>query len=410
MIEITDKKNCCGCAMCASICPRVCISMEEDNEGFVYPIVDGSKCINCHLCDQVCPILNTHDVTLNYDKLWGYIVQHKNHTVLKESTAGGAFTAIAQYTIERKGIVFGVELQTDLYAHPSAAHHIYIDNEVDLEKLRNSKYIQSYLGREIIHRLKDYLEQGRYVCFSGTPCQIAGLKRYLDIQKLDQSRLILVDVVCRAVPSPMIFRKYIEYQEKKISGKVTKVRFRDKYYGYKFSTMNIEANGEHIGYHKGIESDPWLRAFFSGVCNRPSCYDCRFRNICRNSDFTIWDCFNVGRFSKELDNDKGATRVLVNSEKGQKVFTDIKSEFLSQRVPVTSIVYGTKEFMNSPIPSVNRQRFFEDANLMNGYELFEKYFPNTIRTRCERIFRMVCLRLGIYSIIKKIAVKILKKY
>lgn len=125
-------------------------------------------------------------------------------------------------------------------------------------------------------------------------------------------------MVCRAVPSPLIFRKYVEYQKKVLSDNIKTVRFRDKHYGYKYSTMNVITDRNHGNYYQGVESDPWLRAFFSNICDRPSCHSCHFRKQYRVSDFTIWDCFNVGRFSKELDNDKGATRVLVHTKKGRE--------------------------------------------------------------------------------------------
>ena len=136
----------------------------------------------------------------------------------------------------------------------------------------------------MLHTVKSFLEQGKTVCFSGTPCQIEGLKCYL---KKDYENLITVDVVCRAVPSPLIFRKYVEFQEQKLADKIKTVRFRDKYYGYKYSTMNIITDRNHGNYHQGVESDPWLRAFFSNICDRPSCHNCRFRNPVSYTHLTL---------------------------------------------------------------------------------------------------------------------------
>ena len=268
MIEIKDKQNCCGCTACTAICPKGCIEMKEDMEGFLYPVVDQRNCVNCGVCEKVCPILNCKDKKTFGQK--AYIVQNKDEKVLQESTAGGAFTAIAEYVIKRGGVVFGVELNKDL-----VAHHIYVDTIGELKRFRNSKYVQSSVGGGMLHTVKSFLEQGKTVCFSGTPCQIEGLKCYL---KKDYENLITVDVVCRAVPSPLIFRKYVEFQEQKLADKIKTVRFRDKYYGYKYSTMNIITDRNHGNYHQGVESDPWLRAFFSNICDRPSCHNCRFRN------------------------------------------------------------------------------------------------------------------------------------
>lgn len=400
MIEVKEKQNCCGCTACAAICPKACIEMKEDSEGFLYPTVDQDKCIECGICEKVCPILNTKP-EVPFEQT-AYIVQNKNEKVLRESTAGGAFTAIAKYILKNNGVVFGVELNSDL-----VSRHVYIENEIELSRFRNSKYIQSCVGDKTFKQVKSFLDQGKIVCFSGTPCQIEGLKNYLG---KDYEKLVTVDVVCRAVPSPLIFRKYVEYQEKKMSNAIKTVCFRDKYYGYKYSTMNIITDRNHGNYHQGVETDPWLRAFFSNICDRPSCHHCHFRKQYRVSDFTIWDCFHVGRFSKELDNDKGATRVLVHTDKGQKIFHTIKSDFRYIQITPEAIVTGTKEMKDSVAPNERRQSFFNDAQCMDGTELFCKYFPDTFRVKAEHFVRLTCYRLGIYDVVKKVYVCITHKY
>lgn len=263
------------------------------------------------------------------------------------------------------------------------------------------------MRRSTYHRIKSFLNQGKTVCFSGTPCQIEGLKNYLG---KDYENLITVDVVCRAVPSPLIFRKYLEYQQKTLEDKIQTVRFRDKHYGYKYSTMNVVTDRNHGNYHKGVESDPWLRAFFSNICDRPSCHDCQFRKRYRVSDFTIWDCFQVGRFSKELDNDGGATRVLVHTDKARKIFDEIKSDFIYVEVVPEKLVSGSKEMMESVRSNEKRTEFFKDAAQMDGVRLFEKYFPDTFRVKAEHWARNVCFRLGIYAVARKVYVRIMHRY
>lgn len=399
MIEITEKKNCCGCTACAAVCPKECISMREDAEGFLYPAVNKTTCINCGACEKVCPILHVKPERKFEQE--AYIVQNKDQKVLRESTAGGAFTAIAKYALRHGGVVFGVELSNQL-----VAHHIYVETEKDLARFRNSKYVQSNVG-DTFRQVKSFLNQGKFVCFSGTPCQIEGLKNYL---RLDYENLITVDVVCRAVPSPLIFQKYVEYQEKKLADHIKTVRFRDKHYGYKYSTMNVITDKNKGNYHQGVESDPWLRAFFSNICDRPSCHDCHFRKQYRVSDFTIWDCFYAGRFSKELDNDKGATRVLVHSEKGKRIFDEIKEGFSYIQTKPEYIVAGAKEMKESVAANPRREEFFMDANQLDGAQLFQKYFPNTLRVKAEHTVRLVCYQLGIYSAAKKMYVRLTYKY
>lgn len=400
MIENNKKQDCCGCAACAAVCPKDLIVMKEDEEGFPYPKVDKENCINCGVCEEVCPILHTKKEEL-FEQT-AYIVQNKDATVLRESTAGGAFTAIAKYILYNNGVVFGVELGQDL-----AVRHIAVEAESELYRFRNSKYVQSSLRGGTYRQIKSFLEKGRFVCFSGTPCQIEGLKSFL---KKDYHNLITVDVVCRAVPSPLIFRKYVEYQKKALADNIKTVRFRDKHYGYKYSTMNVITDRNHGDYHQGVESDPWLRTFFSNICDRPSCHSCHFRKQYRISDFTIWDCFNVGRFSKELDNDKGATRVLVHTEKGRKIFDAIKNDFSYVQVAPEAAVAGVKEMRESVAPNDKRKAFFADANSMNGEQLFSKYFPNTFRVKAEHCIRLTCYKLGIYSVAKKLYVRLRHKY
>lgn len=373
--------------------------MEEDKEGFLYPSVDENKCVDCGACECACPILNVKKKQPFQQK--AYIVQSRDESVLRESTAGGAFTAIAKYVLQNDGVVFGVELNKNL-----VAQHIYINKIADISRFRNSKYVQSSVGGTL-RKVESFLKQGKPVCFSGTPCQIEGLKRYL---KKDYENLITVDVVCRAVPSPMIFRKYVELQEQVMADEIKTVCFRDKYYGYKYSTMNVITDRNHGNYHQGVESDPWLRAFFSNICDRPSCHNCRFRNQYRVSDFTIWDCFHVGRFSKELDNDKGATRVLVHTEKGREIFENIREDFLYIEVSPEEAVAGAKEMQESVKPDEHRQAFFEDANTMSGKQLFQKYFPVTFRVKAGHFIRLTCYRLGIYSMVKKLYVRLTHKY
>ncbi|MBE5851206.1 MAG: 4Fe-4S dicluster domain-containing protein [Lachnospiraceae bacterium] len=400
MINIRDKKNCTGCSACVAVCPQKCIKMKSDEEGFYYPKVDQKKCLECNSCEEVCPIRNT--IEEKQFEQEGFVVQNRDSRILAESTAGGAFTAIAQYVIRNGGIVFGVVLN-DQYT----AEHTWIENESELSLFRGSKYVQSYISEEVFDKAKSSLDQGRLVCFSGTPCQVEGLKSFL---RKDYDNLVTVDVVCRAVPSPMVFKKYIDLQEGILGSKIRKIRFRDKYYGYKYSTMNIITENNQGDYHQGVESDLWLRAYYSGICLRPSCYQCQFKKRYRVSDFTMWDCFAVDRYSKELNNDKGVTKLLVHSKKGKKIFKQISSDLMYVRINPDLLVKGTKEMFSSIEYNDRRELFMRDAKTLNAEALFDLYFPITLKVIIDHLIRMICLRLGIYSIGKKIYVRITHKY
>lgn len=399
MIEINDNSKCCGCHACTNACPKSCITMKRDGEGFLYPSIDKYKCIECGLCEKVCPEINVKmELPFKQD---GYIVQIKSDVIREESTAGGAFTAIARYVIKNAGVVFGVTMDEKF-----SVYHTYVETEPELKKYRNSKYVQSTVGDLTFRQVKEFLNQDRLVCFSGTPCQIEGLKCFLN---KEYTNLITVDVVCRAVPSPLVFEKYLELQNERLSSDITNIRFRDKYFGYKYSTMNVSTIKNNVNYHHGIESDPWLRAFFSGICNRPSCHKCSFKKRYRVSDFTIWDCFNIQKFSKEMDDDKGTTRMLIHTDKGREIFEKISRDIRSVKVESNDLVDGVKEMYESTMQHSRREEFMSDLNRLDAKNLFDKYFPNKITVKLERITRLAMYKLGVYSMIKNIYARIRKK-
>ena len=399
MITIENKEDCCGCSACKNACPKQCIEMRADEEGFLYPSVDKTTCVECGLCEKVCPMINVKPEK-EFEQ-FGYVVQNKDEKVLRESTSGGAFTPIAEYVINNGGVVFGASLTEDFYVK-----HTYVKHSSELYRFRNSKYMQSDIN-ETYKLAEECLKSDRLVLFTGTPCQVEGLRTYL---RKDYDNLIIMDVVCRAVPSPLVFKKYLEMQKEKISPDIANVRFRDKYYGYKYSTLQLSNADNTLNYHNGIDSDPYLRAFFSNICDRPSCHKCRFRKRYRVSDFTVWDCLNVDVFSKKLDNDKGATRMLIHTKKGREIFDKISNQFNYVSVKVDELVYGTEEMKKSVEPNKKRKEFFGDVRCLSGVEVFEKYFPKTAKVRIEHKIRLLLYRIGIYSFIKKVIVKLTKKY
>lgn len=392
MIEIKSKKDCCGCSACYSICPKICIEMKSDEEGFLYPNVNKDLCIDCGLCEKVCPIINKVEEKV-FDQE-GYLVQNKDEKIREESTAGGAFTAIAKYVLDKKGIVFGVQYDENLNVV-----HSYVENEINLKLYRNSKYVQSKIG-ETFKQVKKFLDEDRWVCFSGTPCQIEGLKKYL---KKEYSKLITVDVVCHAVPSPLVWEKYLGVQRKKYGNNIKNIIFRDKkYYGYKYSQMTIRDNKGKDLCHLGVESDIMLRAFFSDICDRPSCYECAFKKRYRVSDFTIWDCFITGLIAKDFDDDKGTTRVLIHTQKGKNIFEKIKSNFKYKDIGADLLTENVHEMFFSVKVNNKRKFFMQDLIALDSEIFIKKYFEDTWKIKIKRNFRKVLYFLGLYKLLKDI--------
>jgi len=391
MIIVENKKDCCGCSVCASVCPKGCITIMQDEEGFYYPIVNAEDCISCGLCDSKCPVINTKPET-PFEQT-GYVVQHKDFNVLKESTSGGAFTGFAEYIIKHGGVVVGASLNQAF-----VVEHIIVDKVEDISRFRNSKYVQSYIAPNIFTSIKSLLKDRTLVCFSGTGCQIEALRCFLGNKEYDN--LFCIDVVCRAVPSPLAFKKYIEYQRSRKHAEIESLRFRDKHFGYHFSTVNIGFKGISKHYHRGIESDPWHRAFFSGICNRPSCHECVFKKRYRVSDITIWDCFDYESLYPILVKNLGATNVLIHSQKGLSLFQKVKDAFIVERAKPDEQVARIKELTQSAPSNTKRDAFLKDAQILDGLSLYKKYFPIGMKNKMLYLGRVLATKTGVYNAIK----------
>ena len=383
------KSSCCGCGTCADICPAKCITMETDSEGFLYPSLDSGKCISCGKCVKTCPVINVKP-NVPFDQ-HAYIVQHKDELVRKESTSGGAFTAIAEYVLNLDGVVYGAAYVDDDFN----IEHIKVESATELWRFRNSKYVQSVTWKVFPEVEKD-LMGGRYVCFSGTPCQIEGLLQYLQI---DYDNLITIDVVCHAVGSPLIFHKYLEMQKEKFQNDIGYIYFRGKHYGYQHGTMNFFNKDGKVIYARGVESDPYLRAFFTNMIFRPSCYGCKFKGRYRKSDFTIWDCFKTRYIDKSFDDEKGTTNILVHTSKGMKLFEKLQNIRISEKLPEEIIELRSSMFLSHK-PNVDRAFFFDDAARLNGKDLFKRYYPDRLDVHLKRSFIEVLIRTGLFEKIK----------
>ncbi len=393
-VKIEEKDLCCGCTACYSVCPKNAIKMVRDNEGFLYPEVNKEKCINCGMCKKVCPILNK--AKLNEFKRKAYLFQNSNEEIRKDSTSGGIFTAIGEFVIKNNGIVYGATFDDNF-----VVNHIGVDSVDKLSKFRKSKYVQSNQNN-CFKEIKQYLDDGKLVCYSGTPCQVGGLRAYL---RKNYENLILVDIMCHSVPSPLVFEKYKRYILKKMNAnKILNINFRDKSkYGYKYSMMTVETDNGI--YSQGIDTDPYLRAFFSDVSVRPSCYNCHFKTMKRVSDLTIWDCFNINEIDKSFDDDKGTTRVLVQSEKGEKLLENLDNVRLKE-LDINIAIKKVKEMTNSVNYNSKRKKFFENINEDN---VFEKYYPTNFKTKINSFVRKTLAVTGVYSSVKSFAKKILRK-
>lgn len=367
--------------------------MVKDEEGFHYPHVDKNSCINCGLCEKVCPVLNAKADDIPH-KQEGWLVQHKDDKIRHESTSGGAFTAIATWVIRQGGVVFGAGYKRGTFV----VVHQPVEHEDHLAIFRNSKYSQSEIG-DCYKEVKRVLDADRAVLFSGTPCQIEGLLGFL--RGKEYKKLLLVDIVCHGVPSPSIFESYINVQKEQIGGEFKNILFRDKHYGYHYSSFSIYNSDENKNYHKGIDTNAYLRAFFRNLSDRPSCYDCKFKKRYRRSDLTLWDCFPIEKFTKDLDG-KGTTRVLVQSEKGAETIKAVLGELRYVAVDPEKLTDSVNEMYFSVPQNPKRDLFFKDFREMGAKEFFAKWFPITWKVKLNAFVRLSAHRLGIYTIAKRL--------
>lgn len=391
MPKLIEWELCCGCGACANKCPKQAICLQPNHEGFLHPVVNAEKCVECGACEKTCPGL--HPAYNEYSLKEAFVIQNLNDNIRYQSTSGGAFTAIAEEVIRRGGVVFGAMMTKDL-----KVVHAYAETVEALEKFRNSKYVQSEID-DSYSRAKSFLNEGRWVCFSGTPCQINGLVNYLG---KDYEMLITVDVVCKSVPSPLVFQKYIEYK-KSMEGNITDVVFRDKKRGFLYCTMahylsHEDRRAAKEVYRRGSESDEWLRMFLSGKISRRSCMTCPYQTLQRVGDFTLGDIWETG--DAKLDDNKGTTLVHVWTKKGAEFLGSIKDNVRLELYPIDKSRVVKRA--NTMKVQLNRDKLFEDANNMAIDAFFAKYAPYTMKVRMKNASRYLLWRIGLQNLVRHV--------
>lgn len=356
MINISNKVDCVGCSACVQKCPKQCISFIADSEGFLYPQVDLTQCIDCGLCEQVCPVINQNSQQKPIKVLAAYNPDEK---IRMSSSSGGIFTMLAELVIDQGGIVFGAKFN-NLWQ----VYHTYVETKDKIKAFRGSKYVQSNIGNSF-RETEQFLKQGKTVLFSGTPCQIAGLHNFL---RKDYPNLITVDFICHGVPSPGVFRTYLQGICHKTNcelSNIKQIQFRDKTKGWNNYSLKIIINdissGKEIIITNDLKNDPFLKGFINDLYLRPSCHKCPTKKLSSKSDITIGDYWGYSGY----DDNKGISAVLINTEKGQHIYDTIKPinkladfEDLSKRNPAIN---------SSPSISKKRPLFFN-----NNFELFEE--------------------------------------
>lgn len=349
MIEITDKKKCCGCSACVQICPHSCISMSEDEEGFNYPIVDNDVCVDCHLCEKVCPVINRYEPKVQ--PLNCFLAKTKNESVRNNSSSGGIFTELATHIIQKGGVVFGVKF-TDEWQ----VEYGFTESIEGLSAFRGSKYVQASVNSAYI-QVKDYLKQDKLVLFTGTPCFVSGLNHYL---RKNYKNLLTMDIVCHSIPSPKIWKQYLCELEVDYESKIQGVTFRNKSNGWTNYSIRVDFN-DNKRLVETHDDNIYMKGFLQDLFTRPSCSECPARNYTSGSDITIADAWQIDKYHPEKNDEKGISHILVNTEKGKRIIDEIK-----RVIDIDAIDYSEVEpfavhlpLTKSSKPHPYRKVFFE---------------------------------------------------
>lgn len=383
MIIISEKSKCCGCTACVSICPKHCISMKEDKEGFLYPEADSSLCVECGACEKVCPVIHIGDVR---QPLHCFAAKNNDVEVLRRSSSGGVFSLLSHYAIsEKHGVVFGAMWEGNRVVHGA------IESLKDLCKLRGSKYVQSEL-QDSFKLVARFLKEGRYVLFSGTPCEIAGLKSIL---KKDYDNLLTVDLACHGVPSPKVLALYIQELKQKYNVDSLQLNFKDKSTGW--ATYSVTAtSGDKILFSEIATENIYMKGYLHELFSRPSCHDCAFKYFRSGSDITLADFWGVEKVLPEYKSEEGISLILENTEKGADTIKIVMDGHEIKGVNYEDAIRDNGALLHSEQTHPERAFFFNHIGEQPFMVLVNK---------CLKLRRITRVKLLLKAYLRKVVIK-----
>lgn len=367
MINIQDKSYCCGCGACEQRCPQSCITMQEDEQGLLYPAVDAQACVDCGLCEQVCPYLNE---VRQGGEVAAYAALNADDKVRMMSSSGGIFSLLASDVIAGGGVVFGAHFDGQWNVVHGCA-----DSMEGVARFRGSKYVQSVIG-ENYRLVEDLLKnEGRKVLFTGTPCQIAGLRLFL---QQEYEGLFLVEVACHGVPSPKVWRQHLAATAGQSS--VTKVDFRSKTTGWKNYSVLI---GNKSRLH---DDDAFMGCFIRNYSVRPSCFNCRFKAGHSGADLTLADFWGIDAVAPHLDDDKGTSLILVHTGKGRELLE--RCQVKLESVDYLSAVKANPSLEHSAVRPDDYDAFWQmflEGDSRRAIQKYGKLYPSGVMMRLKRL-------------------------
>lgn len=349
-----DQEKCFGCTACTCACPTEAIKMEKDERGFLYPVVDNNLCIDCGKCERICIYMNRKIKNQRFIAAYAFI--HDDKKVLEKSASGGLFTALSDNILSRDGVIYGAIMNDKIQICHSRA-----TTKEERDLMCGSKYVQSNLDR-IFVQVKNDLQAGKYVLFTGTPCQIDGLKSFLD--SMDTSKLYTCDLICNGVPSPLIWEENIKLIEKKYRKKVLQYKFRPKEWGWSVH-REIAYLEDNKKLYSTFYSDLFRNIYYGRLVMRKSCNICPYTSLNRVGDITMGDCRNIEKLYPEMKTFAGVSLAILNSEKGKQLFMEVSENARIYPVDIEKIKQPP---MIAPGKTSKHSEMFWKNYKQNGYE------------------------------------------
>ena len=358
-----DKRKCFGCTACKMVCPVQCIEMQADEEGFSYPVIHEEQCIHCGKCKTICPVLSPEKkMNVQNEVEACYIAFSNDAKTRNRSSSGGVFAELSKAMFREGSVVFGAG-----WSENWDVIHCKAENEKELRALQGSKYVQSHMGNTYA-QIRERLQNGEKVYFSGTPCQVAGLYSFLGKK---YGNLITQDVICHGTPSPLVWKEYLKNFQN-----VENVGFRNKKYGWHYFSLYIKYGVRKM--FQRLDENFFLRLFLDNTILRPICYQCPMKEEGSCADITLADCWNPGKISQEIwDDDKGLSLVLLRTEQGKQLWGRIETNITSLKVDTERALKSQSALRESAPCNPKRAMFFKAFRMEPMEKLIQSWYRDT---------------------------------
>lgn len=389
-INFNFEENCYGCRNCENICPKAAIKMIENSEGFLVPVIDDKKCVNCGLCVKKCPYLQANKKEIIKPKKW-YACYLKNEEERQLSTSGAIFPALANWFLSNDGYICGCVWNDEL-----EAIHIITNKQEELQRMKGSKYVQSNLTNCAV-TIKELLANHK-VLFTGTPCQVAAIKKYNE----GNSNLYTMAVVCEGVPSPKVWKKYVKYLEEYNKSKLVNVQFRNKEIGWEPPVMKKVFQNGRIKSCLTYSTDLYGKAFLQGMYYRKTCNHCQYKLSGYNADIIVGDLWGADKSIIKESNNKGISAILINTERGEALFEQIASQLECYPIQQEDVIRNNQMIIKPIEVHPNREKFYQNIDKISIENNIKNNLIVPKKKKIKNVVKEIAYKTKTYDIIRNI--------